>query len=115
MEYINPVTGGHAMPTASSVLQRLRPGEHTRAHRHTSSTVYHVAKGSGFSIIDGKRISWSTGDTFVLPSWAWHEHGNDGSIDDAVLFSMSDLPVIESAGLYREEEGEYQEETGELG
>jgi len=115
MEYINPVTGGHAMPTASSVLQRLRPGEHTRAHRHTSSTVYHVAQGDGFSVIDSKRVTWSKGDTFVLPSWVWHEHGNDDSSNDAVLFSMSDLPIIEAAGLYREEHGQHQEVTGELG
>lgn len=33
----------------------------------------------------------------------------------AVLFSMSDLPIIEAAGLYREEEGEGQEIIGELG
>ncbi len=115
MEYANPVTGGHSMPTLALKLQRLEPGTHTDAHRHTSSVVYHAAKGSGYSIIDGKRLDWSKGDTFVLPSWAFHEHGCNSKDDDAVLFSMSDLPVIEAMGLYREEECEGQEVRGTIG
>ena len=114
MEYANPVTGAHSMPTLALKLQRLAPGSHTDAHRHTSSVVYHAAKGEGYSIINGKRLDWSKGDTFVLPSWALHEHGTDSS-DDAALFSMSDLPVIEAMGLYREEEGARQEVVGVIG
>ena len=114
MEYINPLTGGHAMPTLALKLQRLAPGSHTEAHRHTSSVVYHVAKGEGYSIIDGQRLEWAKADTFVLPSWALHEHGTESS-EDAVLFSMSDLPVVEAMGLYREEEGKRQEVVGAIG
>ncbi len=113
MEYANPVTGGHSLPTLALKLQRLAPGFRTAAHRHTSSVVYHVAKGEGFSVIDGKRLDWSKGDTFVLPSWLPHEHGAD-SFDDAVLFTMSDLPIIEAMGLYREEEVAPQEVTGTI-
>ena len=114
MEYANPITGGHSMPTLALKLQRLEPGAHTDAHRHTSSVVYHAAKGSGYTIIDGKRLDWSKGDTFVLPAWAFHEHGCNSNDDDAVLFSMSDLPIIEAMGLYREEECEGQEVTGTI-
>ena len=102
-EYINPVNGGHTLPTTACSLQRLRPGETTLAHRHTTSTIYHVAKGSGFSVIDDERFDWEFGDTFVVPSWAWHRHGNPGSQDDAVLFSVNDQPVLEALGLYREQ------------
>ncbi len=115
MEYANPITGGHSMPTLALKLQRLEAGIHTEIHRHTSSVVYHAAKGSGYSIIDGKRLDWSKGDTFVLPPWVFHEHGCNLKDDDAVLFSMSDLPVIKSMGLYREEEGDSQEVTGMIG
>ena len=59
-------------------LQLLRKDEHTQAHRHTSSVVYHVAEGGGYSIIAGKRFDWVEGDTFVVPSWAWHEHASAG-------------------------------------
>ena len=45
MEYVNPVTNGPVMPTLGASMQMLRPGEHTNAHRHTGSFLYHVAKG----------------------------------------------------------------------
>ena len=114
MEYSNPVTGGHSMPTLALKLQRLAPNSHTDAHRHTSSVVYHAAKGSGFSIVDGRRLDWSKGDTFVLPAWVTHEHGTESN-EDAVLFSMSDLPVVEAMGLYREEEMDRQDVLGSIG
>lgn len=101
MEYTNPYTGGPTLPTMSSYLQLLRKGEHTRAHRHVASTVYHVAEGGGYSVIAGRRFDWEEGDTFVVPAWAWHEHGSDQG--EAVLFSFSDRPVLRAFGLDREE------------
>ena len=111
MEYINPITGGHTFPNMAVSLQRLRPGEHTRTHRHNHSTVYNAAKGSGFTIVDGVRMDWNLHDIFCVPSGAWHEHGNSSDSDDAVLFSVSNLPVVENADLAREEEGDSQEVT----
>lgn len=102
VEYINPHTGGPTLPTMAAFLQLLRKSEHTRAHRHTTSTVYHVAEGGGYSVIDGERFDWEKGDTFVVPSWTWHEHASEGG-EEAVLFSTSDRPILGSFGLYREE------------
>jgi gentisate 1,2-dioxygenase len=101
MQYVNPLTGGPTLPTIASSLQLLRKGEHTKAHRHTSSTIYHAAEGGGRTIINGQSIDWVEGDTFVLPSWAWHEH--ESISGEAVLFSYSDRPVIDCFGWYREE------------
>jgi gentisate 1,2-dioxygenase len=103
MNYVNPVTGGPVMQTIGASMQMLRPGETTKAHRHTGSVIYQVAKGQGYSIIGGKRFDWQERDIFCVPSWAWHEHGNTSRSEDACLFSFNDLPVIESLGLYREE------------
>jgi gentisate 1,2-dioxygenase len=103
MQYVNPATGGPVMKTLGAHIQLLRAGERTKAHRHTGSVVYTCAKGSGYSVINGKRYDWSKSDIFVVPSWAWHEHANASERDDAVLFSFSDLPSIQALGLYREE------------
>ncbi|MEM8797584.1 MAG: cupin domain-containing protein [Pseudomonadota bacterium] len=103
MEYINPVTSGPVMQTLGASMQMLRPGEATRAHRHTGSFLYHVAKGHGHSIINGKRYDWSERDIFCVPSWSWHEHINGSDKDDACLFCLNDLPVMRALGLYREE------------
>ena len=102
MQYIDPRDGGPTMPTFASSLQLLRRGEHTMAHRHTSSTVYHVAEGGGRSIIGGQVFDWAEGDTFVLPSWIWHEHESVGG--EAVLFSYTDRPIVDTFRWYREEE-----------
>jgi gentisate 1,2-dioxygenase len=102
VEYINPSTGGHTLSTTSCWMQMLRPGEHTKAHRHTHCPIYHVHKGEGHSIIDGKRYDWSESDSFVVPPMAWHEHVNEGEAP-AYLFSMSDMPVLESFDLNQEE------------
>jgi len=103
MEYVNPVTNGPVMRTLGASMQLLRPGEHTRAHRHTGSFLYHVAKGCGFSVIGGQRFDWQERDIFCVPSWAWHEHANGSDSEDACLFCLNDLPVMRALGLWREE------------
>ncbi|SIT41552.1 NADPH dehydrogenase [Paraburkholderia ribeironis] len=103
MNYVNPVTGGPVMSTIGASMQLLRPGERTRAHRHTGSFIYQVAKGSGYSIINGERFDWTERDIFCVPSWAFHEHANASSSDDACLFCFNDLPVKHALDLYREE------------
>ena len=49
-----------------------------------------------------ERFDWGPGDTFVVPLWQPHRHAN-AAAEEAVLFSMSDAPVIRALGLYREE------------
>jgi gentisate 1,2-dioxygenase len=102
LEYTDPRTGGHVFPTLACWVQLLRPGVRTEAHRHTSSAVYHVFRGRGYSVIDGQRLDWQAGDFLALPTWAWHQHGNDGD-EPAILFSITDLPTLEALDLYREE------------
>jgi gentisate 1,2-dioxygenase len=106
LEYVNPVDGGHTFPTMSCCIQMLRPGEVTQTHRHNSSTVYHAYKGSGTTVIDGKKYEWEQGDIFVVPLWSWHSHQNQSKQDEAILFSMNDQPTLEALKLYREEPGE---------
>jgi gentisate 1,2-dioxygenase len=101
VEYVNPVTGGHVLATIAAYLQLLKPGAHTKAHRHTTSTVYCVARGSGYSVINGQRHDWEQNDIFVVPTWAWHEHV--AGDEEVVLFSYSDFPMQEPFGFYREE------------
>jgi gentisate 1,2-dioxygenase len=108
-QYTNPQTGGTCMPTMGCFIQQLAPGMHTDAHRHTTSAVYSVVQGHGYSIIDGVRLDWSERDSFCLPGWAVHEHVNGSNSDPAVLFSYTDDPVIRALALYRELRAERQE------
>jgi len=115
MRYTNPNTGGHPMATMGTMMQMLRPGEHTKAHRHTGNVIYHVAKGEGYSVIGGVRFDWKEKDIFCVPPWVWHEHANKDGSDDACLFQFNDFPVMEKLHFYREqafpENGGHQEIT----
>jgi gentisate 1,2-dioxygenase len=103
MEYSNPLTGGPVMPTIGAQLQLLRPGERTKAHRHTGSVLYQVARGRGWSLVGAGHFDWEEKDIFCVPSWAPHAHANGSTSEDAVLFSFNDFPVMHSLALYREE------------
>ena len=102
MEFSDPMTGGPVLRTMTCWAQMIRPGIATRAHRQTSCAVYQVYKGEGHSVIDGKRFDWTEGDFFVVPPWVWHEHTNNSG-DEAILFSIQDIPIMKQMALYREE------------
>ena len=103
MRYINPQTGNDPMLTMGAQMQMLRPNEHTKSHRHTGNIIYQVAKGNGYSIIDGRRFDWTEKDIFCVPSWTWHEHCNNNKNEDSCLFSFNDLPVMQKLGFYKEQ------------
>jgi gentisate 1,2-dioxygenase len=103
VEFVDPATGGPTLPTMSCRVQMLRPGETTQSHRHTSTAIYHAFRGNGTTLIDGEKFEWRQGDTFIVPLWAWHEHANASSSEEAILFSMHDEPILKVFGLYREE------------
>jgi gentisate 1,2-dioxygenase len=100
-EYSDPTTGGPVLPTMACYAQLLRPGEHTRAHRHTGSAVYHVVRGAGTTAVDGTTLTWQEKDTFCVPGWAVHEHHNDAA-EPALLFSFTDDPALRALGFWRE-------------
>jgi gentisate 1,2-dioxygenase len=103
LEFVDPATGGSTLPTMSCRVQMFRPGEKTRVHRHTSTSIYHAFSGSGTTSINGQPFHWEKGDTFIVPLWSWHDHANASSVEEAILFSMDDEPILKPFGLYREE------------
>jgi gentisate 1,2-dioxygenase len=100
MEYRNPKTGRSVVPTLGCYLQMLRPGVRTRAHRESSSAVYHVVSGRGRTVVAGVPFDWVEGDFFAIPPRAVHEHANPGA-EAAILFSFQDVPLLKALGHYR--------------
>lgn len=103
LEYINPITGGHALSTLGLWAQLFRPGEETKSHRHTYSHFYYVIKGSGTTKVGDTELNWEEKDMFFIPNWSWHNHKNNSMSEDAVLFGTNNLPALEPLGFYREE------------
>ncbi|MBV8335023.1 MAG: cupin domain-containing protein, partial [Alphaproteobacteria bacterium] len=87
-------------PTLDYRAQLLRPGEATRFKRETAATLYVVLEGSGATEVAGRRFDWHTNDIFVVPSFAWRRHINERDMD-AVLYAVSDAPLMEKIGQYR--------------
>jgi gentisate 1,2-dioxygenase len=79
-----------------------RGGHSEHHHGHTSGAVYFVIQGEGETTAGDKSFPWSRGDGFVVPNWCPHRHRNVGR-DEALLFSVSDAPLLKAARLYREE------------
>jgi gentisate 1,2-dioxygenase len=102
LEYTHPQTGGPALPTIGCQVQLLRRGERLKARRVTGTSVFCVVQGEGSTVINGQQFRWGKGDILALPSWALHEHANTAG-EDAILFSISDRPVMKALGFWREE------------
>ena len=102
LRYSDPISGAATLPTMNCEIQMLRPGEQSRAHRHTYTVVYHAFRGSGTTRIGEQEFKWEQGDSFVAPLWNWHSHENN-SKEPAILFSINDRPAIEALGFFREE------------
>ncbi|MGH8629726.1 MAG: gentisate 1,2-dioxygenase [Burkholderiales bacterium] len=100
MEFINPASGGPAMPTMGAYLQLLPRGFRGRPCRSTDGTVFSVIDGGGSVSVDGRTFAFSERDVFVVPSW---QACTLAAEHDSVLFSFSDRPVQKALGLWREQ------------
>ena len=83
---------GGALPSIFIGIQYINPGEHILPHRHNSYAIYHIIKGSGYSVLDGERFDWVQGDTLVCPPMASHEHINN-SDQEAIQYVIQDMPA----------------------
>ncbi|MCA3130984.1 MAG: gentisate 1,2-dioxygenase [Betaproteobacteria bacterium] len=99
MQFINPATGGPAMPTIGTTIQWLPAGFSGAGYRCTDGTVFHVIEGSGECCLEGAVLPFGPRDTFVVPSWTEHRLAAHG---ECVLFAFSDRPVQRALGLWRE-------------
>lgn len=99
MQFINPLTGGPAMPTIGAFIQLLPAGMKTENYRSTDATVYSVVEGTGRVRIGAEAFEFEPRDTFVVPSW---QPASIEAAESCVLFSYSDRPAQLALGLWRE-------------
>ena len=103
LEYVSPLTGGSVLPTIKCQIQVLPPGFEGRAHRSTASGIVFVVQGEGRTLFADREIDWNAHDVTAIPNWSWHRHINRSRRDPAILFTMSDAPILSQFGYYREE------------
>jgi gentisate 1,2-dioxygenase len=91
---------GTPFPATSPALLasfiRIAPGASVETAPRATSELYCVIGGSGTSTIDGRELSWSKGDFFVLPADCRTTHR---ATDDATLYWVTDEPLLRHLGV----------------
>lgn len=104
MEYIDPTTGGPAIPTISTFIQLLPKDFATETYRSTDGGVFAVAEGTGTVTIGTgdavQRFRYTKRDIFAVPCWAPYSIVAD---EESVFFSASDRIVQTKLGIWREQ------------
>lgn len=93
----NPAMPGMSRATATmySGIQLIMPGETAPAHRHTPSALRFMLEGEGaITVVGGERTTMRRGDFVITPSWAWHDHGNEGD-QPCIWLDGLDLPLVQ--------------------
>jgi gentisate 1,2-dioxygenase len=91
--------GDPALDTMALSMIELKPGQGTAPRKVMANNVLGVVQGSGTTEVEGTVLSWSRGDAIVVPAWQEHRHRSD---DGAVLFRVTDEPVMQKLGFLRE-------------
>lgn len=79
-------------------VHEIDPGQTSTIHRHSWDAMAFVVEGSGWTEVDGRRYEWKPWDTFYLPGWSWHRHGNEGE-KKARFVTFGVQPMVELFGL----------------
>jgi gentisate 1,2-dioxygenase len=88
-----------ALDTMALSMIGLKAGQGTAARKVMANSVFGVARGSGTTEVEGSTLSWNRGDVIVVPAWQSHVHRSDNG---AVLFRVTDEPVMQKLGFLRE-------------
>ena len=81
-------------------MQFIEADKKSGKHRHLSEEICVVLEGRGSTEVGKEQFDWEENDIFVLPNFLWRRHRNTGS-KEAVLYAVSDLPLLEKIGQYR--------------
>ena len=73
------------------------------------------AAGQGFTEAGGIRMAWRENDIFIVPNHMWRRHVNQAADTGAVLYSVTDAPLLQSIGQYGEQGRTAAGEVIELG
>jgi len=100
MQYLNPATGGYALPAIGAFVQLLPQHFRIATEWARREVPYCVVEGRGRTQIGDSMLAWREHDIFVAPSWYSVAHESEV---ESVLFSFSDRPVQKALGIWRED------------
>src|SRR6266436_8601882 len=103
---VHPLAAANAPGFAPGIqvkLSVLKPGEETAAFRHNATEVNFCIRGSGHTLVAGKRIAFAQYDVWNHPSYAAYRHVNDGK-ELQVRLAYSNVPLLQHMQVYLPED-----------
>ena len=88
-----------SIPTMRLYIERFDKHMTVNPVKSTANHLFICAEGSGTTKVEDKTFNWQRGDVIAVPSWKLFNHR--ASIN-ATLLEITDQPVIEALGWYRE-------------
>jgi gentisate 1,2-dioxygenase len=77
--FLHPALWDRGARTMIIFEQEIPPGSKTGKQRHQGGRIHYFLEGRGYTIADGKRIDWESGDFLILtnkPDGTVHQHFN---------------------------------------
>jgi len=99
LDFVNPETGADILPTMGFTAMMLAAGARDAPPLRSCSQAFHVVKGRGRTIIDGKTVEWGPKDTFTAPVFAAIDHE---AADESFVIRIHDRPLQDKLGYYEE-------------
>lgn len=96
-------------PSLLAQYLRLRGGDRFAMQQRASGEVYFVMHGRGSSLSGSDTVAWQAGDLFCFPGGQETIHG--ATHETAILFCVSDEPLVAFQGLQPPRAGEALIET----
>jgi gentisate 1,2-dioxygenase len=91
--------GEPALDTMALAMVKLRAGRAAPERQIMTNQIYGVVQGEGTTEVDGRSFAWGRGDVLVVPAPGRHVHRSETG---AVLFRVTDEPVMKKLGFLRE-------------
>ena len=103
---VHPLAEANAPGFAPGIqvkLSVLKPDEKSAPFRHNATEVNFCIRGSGTTLVAGKRVAFAQYDVWNHPSYAVYRHANDGK-DLQVRLTYSNVPLLQHMQVYLPED-----------
>lgn len=99
LDYINPETGEDVLPTMGFTAMLIPKGKTDKPPLRSSSAAFHVIKGQGKAVIDGKLHEFNDKDSFTAPPFAQIDIDAQ---QDCYIVRIHDKPLQDKLRYYEE-------------
>lgn len=84
--------------TASMNVGIVVAGGTSGNHRHYYESLIYIIKGNGYSVVEGNKVEWESGDIIYAPPWSWHQHFNTDPDNEVRYVAYTNAPLLQNVG-----------------